>query len=242
MKTSRFLFFVKRILIPLKFWKDSNFKSVHLCDVLFPQAFPKAGDRMHWGIFISIWNLGFMASGNDDLAFQIFWWHLLFSLWYSCLWALGLTEINSRSEQRAWKCVGHIPVNRVVSHNARHCLRELWCSSPCKLHRVIMRDEAQDIWELRVFLCLWGSPEEWRSIQGFFSFLSFFMYSKSCLSCWVGWTELDWLHFQNEFVFSWGFMVQVSPREDRTSMRYLIATTDKSCFWRSCGILLSSLA
>lgn len=64
------------------------------------------------------------------------------------------------------------------------------------------RAKTQNIWELGIFVFLWGLPEECSSIRDIFPFLSFFTFPESCLYCWVSCTELDWLHFQNWFISS----------------------------------------
>lgn len=148
-----------------------------------------------------------MTSVNYNLTFWTFLLQLVFTLWYSCIWGLELTEVNSRSEQRAWSIAGQILINRVVSHNARRCCRGLWCSSYYKLHSVIMRWGGKGL-RHRIsgswgYLCF--SEVSQRNVvvlEIFFLSFLFFTFPESCLYCWVSCTELDWLHFQNWFISS----------------------------------------
>lgn len=159
---------------------------MHLCDLLLLYAFPTLGCQVLWVYSLDTWNLYFMAPANNNLTFWTFLQPLLFSLWYNCSWGLELTEVNSRNEQRTWNIAGQILIKRLVSHNARHCHRELWGSSYYRLYSVIIggrKGLRHSLWELGIFLCLWGPPEEHNSYFRNFVF-PFFLHFPWILPLW----------------------------------------------------------
>jgi len=115
---------------------------------------------MHWGVFFRPTESWFYGT------FWTFLQQLLFSFWYNSIWVLRLSEINSRSEQTAWKTVEETLINRVVNHNTRQCPGELQRGSYHNCS-VIMTAATQDSWEVGVALFLWGPLEECMSVKGF---------------------------------------------------------------------------